>query len=189
MMIYRFLRNTLTVAAIFIAVAMTAVSCSDDDEPAPLASPGGEASGQELPTDSILGAFTFDGDSIPIVTANFSETSAGSDSEGYYTFEFSPKSPDSVPTTRLVISIRKYWGDGKEHAVGGLDLFHNDDYMIVYEDPAHYYSQYRKPQGGSFLITVPTDRNGWFSVQADVQLADGKPLAVEYEGTFNVVTE
>lgn len=165
---------------IFVAVfAVLPASCSDDDD----------NDKPEKPAPEVLGTFTFDGTSIPIVTALFSETVPGSNSEGYYTFAFSPQSVDSDITTRLVVSIRKYWGDGEPHEVGGLDLDHNDDYIIIYEDPVHYYSQYREPEGGSFTIAVPDDRSDRFSVKLDVKLADGTPLSIDYNGTLTVETE
>ncbi len=164
---------------LLFVIALLPGACSDDD--------GNDV--PEGPAPEVLGTFTFDGTSIPIVTALFSETVTGSNSEGYYTFAFSPQGAGSEITTRLVVSIRKYWGDGEPHEVGGLDLDHNDDYIIIYEDPVHYYSQYREPESGSFTITVPDDRSGQFSVKLDVKLADGTPLSIDYNGTLTVGTE
>ncbi len=170
-------------AWIFLAMlALIPASCSDDDDPVQ-APPSTDEQSQTL------GTYYFDGESIPILTAFFTETNQASDNDGYYSFVFSPQSADGTISTRLLISIRKYWADGEPHEVGGLDLDHNDDYIIIYEDPVRYFSQYREPQGGTFCISVPDDRNGQFSVKLDVRLADGTPLAIDYTGKCTTYTE
>ena len=159
-----FMHKNLKIVLPLLAAAMIAVACDDDNNGVP-----GE----------------------PILPPG------ESDGGGYE--EVEPERPEYV-NANLVY----YGNDGVSESSDGWVLTLYTDMTVetgypvgpgqmlsitINATPSPTYSQYRKPQGGSFRITVPTDRNGWFSVQADVQLADGKPLAVEYEGTFNVVTE
>ena len=69
------------------------------------------------------------------------------------------------------------------------NLYHNDDYRLVYEDPAHYYSYYRALQGGIVMVEPhPTKGENYFVVRLDVRLADGTPLKLEYEGDLPLMT-
>ena len=63
-------------------------------------------------------------------------------------------------------------------AVSVSDLYHNDDYILIYSDSGHYYSEYREPQAGTF--TVNNVGNGFFMVEFDFSLADGKPLKMDF---------
>ena len=180
--------NKIAIVA-FLSIALLQVSCSEDELDNMNVSGENTGAGDSAGSNEILGTYWFNGEFYNILTAGFTETYKGSDSEGYYTFLFSPLSSDKKISTYMLISIRKYWGDGGTYEVGGLDLDHNDDYIIIYEDPVHYYSQYRKPQSGVFRITVPEDRSGDFVIYADVSLADGTPLKIDYTGKLMPLAE
>ena len=86
-------------AWIFLAMlALIPASCSDDDDPVQ-APPSTDEQSQTL------GTYYFDGESIPILTAFFTETNQASDNDGYYSFVFSPQSADGT--------ISYYDKDGK----------------------------------------------------------------------------
>ena len=87
-------------------------------------------------------------------------------------------------STYLAFAVDPYWADGEVHKVNdpaGENLDHNDDYILVYEDPVHYYSQYREPEGGWFRVTESGDA---FKVELDIRLADGTPLKISYDGEY-----
>lgn len=171
-MIRKFL-NSAAAAAVIIAAAFMTASCTKDN-------PGSDSQngGQQVSAE-VLGTYGFDGQEYSILTAALEEDSS------YYSFIFSPIAQGNTISTYLYFAVRKYWADGKSHTVGTIDLDHNDDYVIVYEDPVHLYSQFREPQEGSFTVTVPESSDGVFHIVLDVKLADGTPLSIDYTGTFD----
>lgn len=169
-MIRKFL-NSAAAAAVIAAAFMTA-SCTKDNTPGS----GSQNGNQQEVTAEVLGTYDFDGQEYKILTAAFEEDAS------YYSFIFSPIAAGNTISTYLYFSIRKYWGDGEVHNVGTIDQDHNDDYVIVYEDPVHLYSQYREPQEGTYKVTIPEDRTDVFHIMLDVKLADGTPLKIDYNG-------
>lgn len=159
-------------AAAVSAAALLSVSCGKDSTG--LDTP-------QTPEHEVLGTYEFDGKTYDILTATFEQ------SGNYCIFLFSPLAPDGEISTYFVFAVNSYWADGEEHKVAndyaGENLDHNDDYMIIYEDPVHYYSQFREPADGSFTVT-PTD--GSYMVRADILLADGTPLSIDYDGNFSM---
>ena len=159
-------------AAAVSAAALLSVSCGKDSTG--LDTP-------RTPEHEVLGTYEFDGKTYDILTATFEQ------SGNYCIFLFSPLAPDGEISTYFVFAVNSYWADGEEHKVAndyaGENLDHNDDYMIIYEDPVHYYSQFREPADGSFTVT-PTD--GSYRVRADILLADGTPLSIDYDGNFSM---
>ena len=159
-------------AAATAAAALLTVSCGKDstvhDTP-------------QAPEGEVLGTYEFDGKTYDILTATFEQTG------NYCTFLFSPIAPGEEISTYFVFAVNSYWADGEEHKVAndyaGENLDHNDDYMIIYEDPVHYYSQFREPADGTFTVT-PAD--GSYRVRADILLADGTPLSIDYDGNFSM---
>ena len=154
-------------AAVALAsAALLAFSCTKNSPD------GGEG---DLP--EVLGTYEFDGDGYDILTASFER------SETLLTFIFSPLYGGSL-STYLAFAVDPYWADGEVHKVNdpaGENLDHNDDYILVYEDPVHYYSQYREPEGGWFRVTESGDA---FKVELDIRLADGTPLKISYDGEY-----
>ena len=153
-------------AVALAAAALLAFSCTKNS------SDGGEG---DLP--EVLGTYEFDGDGYDILTASFER------SETLLTFIFSPLYGGSL-STYLAFAVDPYWADGEVHKVNdpaGENLDHNDDYILVYEDPVHYYSQYREPEGGWFRVTESGDA---FKVELDIRLADGTPLKISYDGEY-----
>lgn len=156
-------------AAVLFAAAVASVACSKE----PVTT--GEAVDAE-----ILGTYEFDGDTYNILTATFEET------ESLLNFVFSPLEYDegTALTTYLAFSVDSYWADGEAHNVNdpaGEGLDHQDDYFLVYNDPVHYYSQYREPESGWFRVTRSGDG---YKVEMDLKLADGTPLKISYDGKF-----
>ena len=153
-------------AVALAAAALLAFSCTKNSPD------GGEG---DLP--EVLGTYEFDGDGYDILTASFER------SETLLTFIFSPLYGGSL-STYLAFAVDPYWADGVVHKVNdpaGENLDHNDDYILVYEDPVHYYSQYREPEGGWFRVTESGDA---FKVELDIRLADGTPLKISYDGEY-----
>ena len=153
-------------AVALAAAALLAFSCTKNSPD------GGEG---DLP--EVLGTYEFDGDGYDILTASFER------SETLLTFIFSPLYGGSL-STYLAFAVDPYWADGEVHKVNdpvGENLDHNDDYILVYEDPVHYYSQYREPEGGWFRVT---DSGDAFKVELDIRLADGTPLKISYDGEY-----
>ena len=153
-------------AVALAAAALLAFSCTKNSPD------GGEG---DLP--EVLGTYEFDGDGYDILTASFER------SETLLTFIFSPLYGGSL-STYLAFAVDPYWADGEVHKVNdpaGENLDHNDDYILVYEDPVHYYSRYREPEGGWFRVTESGDA---FKVELDIRLADGTPLKISYDGEY-----
>lgn len=151
-------------SALCLLALTVAPACSDNDTSEPV-------SGQETPEEEgeLLGSYRFDGEEYPIYSAGYSA------SDAYLTFIFSPLGKRPF-TTSLSFALGTYFL-GKEYDV--TTLWHNDDYMLVYEDPVHYYSVYRPLKSG----TVFVERSGEeFVIRLDVELADGTPLSLDYEG-------
>lgn len=164
--------GNIAVAGMFVAAAVSFSSCSKvavtpDD-------------GGVTPDAEVLGTYEFDGDTYDILTAVFEE------SESLLSFVFSPlEYEEGVSlTTYLSFSVDPYWADGEAHNVNdpaGEGLDHQDDYFLVYNDPVHYYSQYREPESGWFRVT----RTGSScKLEMDIRLADGTPLKISYDGKY-----
>lgn len=168
-MIRKFFKSAA--AAAVIAAAFMTASCTKDNTPG-----SGDQTGV---TAEVLGTYDFDEQEYRILTAAMEED------ESTYSFIFSPIAPGNTVSTYLYFAVRKYWADGEVHKVGTIDLDHNDDYIIVYEDPVHLYSQFREPQEGTFTVTAPDSSDGVFHIVLDVKLADGTPLSIDYNGTFD----
>lgn len=172
-MIRKFFKSAA--AAAVIAAAFMTASCTKDNTPGS----GSQNGDQTGVTAEVLGTYDFDGQEYRILTAAMEED------ESTYSFIFSPIAPGNTVSTYLYFAVRKYWADGEEHKVGTIDLDHNDDYIIAYEDPVHLYSQFREPQEGTFTVTAPESSDGVFHIVLDIKLADGTPLSIDYNGTFD----
>lgn len=166
--------RTLLCAALGLLLSATFISCSDTNEeyvyihePAP------------EPEYPLLGTYTFDNVEYPIYNA------VCIIDELYCTFRFSPLK-EAPLTTSLAFQLSKaYIG-----VTCDIDrLFHNDDYRLIYEDPARYYSYFRKLQGGTVRVDPqPTKGENYFVIDLDVRLADGKPLKLAFEGELAPAT-
>lgn len=99
----------------------------------------------------------------------------------YLMFSFSPLPKGEKMTTYAVFGIRTYWLD-KEMDIKDVD--HNDDYIFTYEDPEVYYSQYRAPIEGSFLVKNNDSKNNNYTIKIDLILPDGTPFQIDYTGDF-----
>lgn len=96
-----------------------------------------------------------------------------------YIFSFSPLETGLPRTTYFIFGIKKYFC-GKEVSVGRM--YHNEDYIFIYEDPVWFYSQYRKLQEGT--VTVRDNGDGGFTVKGDFLLNDGRPFSIDFEGSL-----
>jgi len=151
-----------------LAALAAAAACSDDND-----SP--EAAEPNPGTETQFGTYEFDGVEYPIRYACYT------DSENYTAFVFSPLKERPL-TTSLTFSIENTFL-GEEYEVGPLGIYHNDDYFLIYEDPVHYYSQYRELKGGTVRVERNTEQGeNRFTIRLDVQLNDGTPLKLDFEG-------
>ena len=160
------------------AVSVLALAlCASCEEAQPDTPPSSEP---DVPADTVqtksYGTYEFDGDVYDIYTAYYEDTGA------YYNFLFSPLYPGTPVSTYVLIGARNHWCDGEVHDVNDQmnPLAQNDDYIFIYEDPVHYYSQYRKFQSGN--IQIGLKGNGEFVVRLDVLLIDGTPFKIDFEG-------
>ena len=125
----------------------------------------------------VCGTYSFGEETHDILTATCDEN------DYYYTFTFSPQAPDSESlTTFIIFGLQKYFADGETHDVNDNmnPLGNNGEYIFVYEDPVWYYSMYRDFQQGTFRVTPKGGDS--FSVSLDVNLIDGTPFTLEYDG-------
>ena len=74
----------------------------------------------------VLGTYELDGEEYEIVSRRYSNDGT------YMMFSFTPLPPHVEMTTYAAFGIRLYWLN-KE--VNIHDVYHNDDYIFVYEDP------------------------------------------------------
>lgn len=128
----------------------------------------------------LIGTYLFDGVEYPIYNAVCAVD------ESTCSFRFSPQKQAPLTTSLTFQLATEYIG--KECNVD--DLYHNFDYRLIYEDPAHYYSAYRKLQGGTVRVDAQPNRGeNHFGIRIDVRLADGTPLKLEFDGELSAVSE
>ena len=153
------IKNLLRASAFALCALLGAAACSDDDGNG---SHAGEA----------LGTYSFDGKEYPIHQAYCERN------EGSVSFIFSPLvTLDGQLTSYFCFALADVFTESEV----SLDrLYHNDDYIFVYEDPVHYYSRVRKPKGGTAYVSNPEgDR---YRVKLDIVLPDGKSFYCDFEG-------
>lgn len=121
----------------------------------------------------VLGTYSFDGKDYDILSVRHTDDGT------YLMFTFSPLPDSGKMTTYAAFGIRLYWLD-KE--VDIKDVNHNDDYVFVYEDPVRYYSQYRRPVSGKYMVKKNKERN--YTVNVELTLADGTPFSMDFTGDF-----
>lgn len=141
---------------------LTLPACTSDDDDT-----------ETVPAPTVLGMYEFDGQEYEILSVKCSNDG------DYLMFSFSPLEASAPMTTYAAFGIRLYWL-GSEIDIQTVN--HNDDYIFVYEDPVHYYSQYRRPQSGSYF--VQDNGNGNYTVRVDFTLPDGKIFKIDFTGDF-----
>lgn len=120
---------------------------------------------------SPIGTYSFDGRQVAIADGVFTQD------EQQIQFVFSPQMLTSAIDTYFIVGVRNYWLGQR---IDCASVYHNDDYLFVYEDPWYLYTQYKKVTG-----TILVDRKGnRFTVELDVHLHDGKPFIASFEGTL-----
>ncbi|MEG0789722.1 MAG: hypothetical protein RSB23_05800 [Alistipes sp.] len=132
-----------------------------------------EESGNNGPQRPSIGTYSYDKVAQNIVYGSFTED------EESYQFIFSPQdATQGQINTYFMVQIKK-------HFVGKLinteEVAHNDDYTFVYEDPNHFYSQFKKVFG---TIQVVRNSGANFTVQLNFKLADDKPFSANITGTL-----
>lgn len=151
----------LAVAAVAAIAAAAFAACDDDTSTSELPAP---------PVEQVIGQYTFDGKVYDIRHATVFNDGVS------YAFVFSPL-PDGRRSTYLAVSLVEYYMGRK---LDVRDIYHNDDYSLVYEDPVRYYSHLRQLQSGSMYIARNSESN--YTVNLDVRLNDGTPLSIEFTG-------
>ena len=76
-------------------------------------------------------------------------------------------SVDGDYLTYFVFSLHLYW---EGQVVDASSLYHNDQYVFIYEDPIYYYSQYKKVTG-TFYVQRNSETN--VTVKLNLRLHDG----------------
>ena len=75
--------------------------------------------------------------------------------------------------TYFVFSLHLYW---EGQVVDASSLYHNDQYVFIYEDPIYYYSQYKKVTG-TFYVQRNSETN--VTVKLNLRLHDGVRFKTE----------
>lgn len=124
------------------------------------------------PAANVLGTYLFDKTEYKILLAKYGEN------DQQYTFVFSPLDGSSAVGTYVSIGVKKHF-DGTEFNV--TDVFHNDEYSFVYEDPIYFYSEYRKLLAGTIYVKHNGSGDN-FTIRVNVTLGDGKLFSIDYKG-------
>lgn len=153
-------RFLLFLTACTILCGFTA--CNDHDEH----EPGKPDCKLPLPS---IGTYSFDAQQGSIADGVFMQD------EQEIQFIFSPQMMTDAVDTYFLVGVRNYWIG---QTIDCQSVYHNDDYVFVYEDPRYLYTQYKKVSG-----TILIDRKGdRFTVSLDLRLHDGKPFTASFEG-------
>ena len=91
--------------------------------------------------------------------------------EGQFLLKLSPLEEILSATTYAIFGVNtKFLGE----KIDVETKYHNDDYIVIYEDPARYYAPFRQLRSGTILL----DRNaaGEIRAEVDVVLFDGTRL-------------
>ena len=64
----------------------------------------------------------------------------------------------------------------RDRVVDASSLYHNDQYVFIYEDPIYYYSQYKKVTG-TFYVQRNSETN--VTVKLNLRLHDGVRFKAE----------
>lgn len=159
--------------ALCCLAALAAGGCDDNDEvPA-------EPQQPEIPVElpEPIGSYLFDGEEIDLLYGMAEE------SDTYYRFVFSPLDGSTALTTWFSFALAKTFA-GTEVDVSRI--YHNDDYIFIYEDPVRFYSYYRQLQGGTAYVAKEGVN---YVVRLDIRLADGTPFALDFTGELPVAAE
>ena len=158
--------KTLINRLLFLSACLAAcgtAACSDCDDPVD----PNIAVCPEYPEP--IGSYAFDGTAGDIVDGVYTQD------EYDLQFIFSPQMMTATVDTYFIIGIHSYW---LGQTVDCERVFHNDDYVFVYEDPWYLYTQYKKVTG-----TIRIDRKeARFTVALDLCLHDGKPFTASIDG-------
>jgi hypothetical protein len=136
------------------------VGCSDNNDPV---TPRPDV--EEVPS---IGSYSFRGEMNKIVSG------VASVDGDYLTCVFSPEKMDEEKTdTYFAFSLHLYW---EGQVVDASTLYHNDQYVFIYEDPFYYYSQYKKVTG-TFYVQRNSETN--VTVKLNLRLHDGVRFKAE----------
>ncbi|WP_147637681.1 hypothetical protein [Alistipes sp.] len=145
------------------AAALGLTACNDSDDTPPREDP------VVVPPPEAIGTYSFDGTKGDIVDGVYTEDDYD------LQFIFSPQMMTSTIETYFIIGVHRYWVG---QTVDAEQVYHNDDYLFVYEDPWYLYTQYKKVTGSIYI-----DRKGdRFTVELDLHLHDGKPFTASFTG-------
>lgn len=147
-------------APLLLLLALTGNACDKGEthEPAPRMQP--------------IGTYELDGTSYEILTGKYEST------ETTWLALFSPQEPAAAQhTTYVAIGLAK---ELQGMQVDVEKFYHNDDYYFVYEDPVHYYSQFRALENGTIFFKKNGPDN--FTIRANVVLPDGTPFNIDFTG-------
>lgn len=135
------------------AATLFMVGCSESDTPT-------DPVEQQAP----YGYFYLGEEEIPVNTFTYVE-------EGHLLLKLSPLDEILSATTYAVFGVST---DFVGQRIDVQTKYHNDDYIVIYEDPTRYYAPFRQLRSGTILL----DRNeaGEIRAEVDVVLYDGTRL-------------
>ena len=115
-----------------------------------------------------IGTYSFRGEANKIVTG------VASVDGDYLTCVLSPdKLFVCYSDTFFAFSLLLFW---EGQVVDASTLYHNDQYVFIYEDPIYYYSQYKKVTG-TFYVQRNSETN--VTVKLNLRLHDGVRFKAE----------
>lgn len=119
-----------------------------------------------------IGSYSFNGKEYPFYTALSSEGEDWVD----FTFAREPKAP--YKSVFYFAISREYLG----REIDINTLYKRVDYRLIFETPSVYYAEYYAPRKGTIKI-VPMGYDE-YEIDINLELADGKPFSLHYQGTF-----
>lgn len=93
----------------------------------------------------------------------------------YLTCIFSPENlEEGKADTYFMFSLHTYW---EGQVVDASTLYHNDQYVFIYEDPIYYYSQYKSVTGTLYMKRNSGDKS--VTVKLNLRLYNGVRFKAE----------
>lgn len=123
--------------------------------------------------ESIVGYYSFNGKELPF-RAIYNEVG-----DNGYTFLFTEQEAGTPATTYLYFGLSR---DLAETVQNVGQLWRGMGYVMVYETPEYYFSEYYNDITGSALVEDFGD--DYYHVMLDVNLANGMPFKLDYTGHF-----
>lgn len=101
--------------------------------------------------------------------------------EGYYYFLIA-REPEDPFNSRIELIVPEY-NIGKILDFSNVSLSKGIDYVLLFEDPTHYYSPDYAPKSGTLQVRKNAAKDS-YKLKFDLILPDGENLRFDYSGTY-----